>query len=68
MRRFLTLFTVLMFSVLLSFAQSRVVTGTVTDDKGNPIPGASVRVKGSKTGTAADATSRPGWSNAVGAA
>ena len=46
---------VLMFSGILTFAQNRVVTGTVTDDKGAPIEGASVRVKGSKTGTAADA-------------
>ena len=55
MRRFLTLFTVLMFSVLLTFAQSRVVTGVVTDDKGAPVEGATIRVKGAKTGTAADA-------------
>jgi Domain of unknown function (DUF4139)/N-terminal domain of unknown function (DUF4140) len=31
------------------------VSGRVTDDKGNPVPGASVRVKGTNTGTAADA-------------
>ncbi|MBA2250778.1 MAG: TonB-dependent receptor plug domain-containing protein, partial [Chitinophagaceae bacterium] len=54
MRRFLTLFTMLMLSGVLAFSQNRVVTGTVTDDKGLPIEGASVRVKGSKIGTAAD--------------
>ena len=56
MRRFLTLFTVLMLSAALAFAQNRVVTGTVTDDKGVPIEGATVRVKGSRSGTAADAS------------
>ena len=54
MRRFLTLFVMVMLSGALAFAQNRVVTGTVTDDKGAPIEGASVRVKGSKTGVAAD--------------
>lgn len=54
MRKFLTLFTVLMLSAALAFTQNRVVTGTVTDDKGTPIEGASVRVKGARTGTAAD--------------
>lgn len=54
MRRFLTLFMMLMLSGVLAFAQNRVVTGTVTDNNGSPIPGATVRVKGSRTGTAAD--------------
>lgn len=54
MRRFLTLFVMLMLSGILAFAQNRVVTGVVTDDKGAPVEGASIRVKGSKTGTAAD--------------
>ena len=45
----------LMLSGVLAFAQTRVVTGTVTDDKGAPIEGASIRVKGSRTGVAADA-------------
>lgn len=55
MRKFLTLFTVLMFSGVLAFSQSRVITGTVTDDKGSPVEGASIKVAGSKTGAAADA-------------
>jgi TonB-linked SusC/RagA family outer membrane protein len=54
MRRFLTLFTVLMLSGILALAQNRVVSGTVTDDKGQPVEGASIKVKGAKTGTAAD--------------
>lgn len=46
MRRFLTLFTVLMLSAVLAFAQSRVVTGKVTDANGRPVSFASVVVKG----------------------
>ena len=56
MRKSLTLFTVLMLSGILAFAQSRVVTGHVTDENGNPIPYATIKVKGAKTGTAADAS------------
>ncbi|MBP6022293.1 SusC/RagA family TonB-linked outer membrane protein [Ferruginibacter sp.] len=55
MRRFLSLFTMLMLCGVLAFAQSRVVSGKVTDKDGNPVPFASVKVKGSKTGIAADA-------------
>jgi TonB-dependent SusC/RagA subfamily outer membrane receptor len=55
MRRFLSLFTVLMLCGVLAFAQNRVVSGTVTDEKGSPVEGASVKVKGSKTGVSADA-------------
>lgn len=54
MRRFLTLFTVLMLSAALAFTQNRVVTGIVTDNNGAPVEGATVRLKGAKTGTAAD--------------
>lgn len=32
-------------------AQNRTISGKVTDDKGNPIPNASVLIKGSSTGT-----------------
>ena len=53
MRRFLSLFTVLMLSGVLAFSQGRVVTGTITDDKGAPAEGASVKIKGSKSGTSA---------------
>lgn len=56
MQRFLTLFTMLMLSSILAFSQTRVVTGTVTDDQGNPVPFATVRVRGANTGTSADAT------------
>src|SRR4051794_14284523 len=56
MRRFLSLFMMLMLCGVFAFSQNnRVVTGNVSDDKGAPIEGASVRVKNSKVlGVAAD--------------
>ena len=39
---------------LLSFAQKKV-TGTVNDDKGNPLVGASVTVKGQRIATTTNA-------------
>ncbi|MBS1668726.1 MAG: SusC/RagA family TonB-linked outer membrane protein [Bacteroidetes bacterium] len=39
-----------------AYAQRKEVTGKVTDATGNVIPGASIRVKGVKTGTSADAS------------
>ncbi len=51
MRKFLTLFTVLLFSGVLVFAQSRTVSGKITDDQGIPLPDVSVLVKGTKIGT-----------------
>ena len=56
MRRFLSLFTMLMLCGVFAFAQSRVVSGKVTDKDGNPVPFASVKVKGSTVGLSADAT------------
>ena len=38
----------------LTFAQERAVSGTVSDNTGMPLPGVSVLVKGSKTGTQTD--------------
>lgn len=50
MRRFLSLFTMLMLCGVLAFAQSRVVSGRVTDKSGKPVPFASVLIKGKATG------------------
>ncbi|OOV29775.1 SusC/RagA family TonB-linked outer membrane protein [Flavobacterium sp. LM5] len=51
-RKFAILFFV--FAAQLIFAQERIVTGIVTDDAGIPLPGVSVLIKGSKTGTQTD--------------
>ncbi len=56
MRRFLSLFTMLMLCGVLAIAQSRVVSGKVTDADGNPVPFATVKIKGSNIGMSADAT------------
>jgi TonB-dependent starch-binding outer membrane protein SusC len=50
--------TILLLCVLFTqnaFSQTKTITGQVTDDKGLPISGASVAVKGSKSGTSTDA-------------
>jgi TonB-dependent SusC/RagA subfamily outer membrane receptor len=55
MRRFLSLFTVLMLTSVLAFSQTRVVSGRVTDKDNNPVPFASILVKGTRNGASADA-------------
>ncbi len=54
MRKIASLFTMLMLFTALAFGQNRTITGTVTDEKGDALPGASVRIKGTRTGVAAD--------------
>ncbi len=49
---FLVLFVVLMSQI--TFAQERVVSGVVSDNTGLPLPGASVLVKGTKSGVQTD--------------
>src|SRR5215213_4924042 len=51
MRKLLLLSFMLMLAGLMSLAQQRTVTGKVTDDKGSPVPGASVVIKSTRTGT-----------------
>ena len=55
MRRFFTLFIMLIFSGVLASAQNRI-SGQVRDAAGNPVPFASVTEKGSKKATTADAS------------
>ncbi len=45
---------VLALMTQITFAQERTVSGTVSDNAGMPLPGVSVLVKGSKTGTQTD--------------
>ena len=49
---FLVLFVVLVTQI--TFAQERAVSGVVSDNAGMPLPGVSVLVKGTKTGTQTD--------------
>jgi len=54
MTRILSLFVMFMLFGVLAFAQNRVVTGTVTDEKGNAVDAASVSVVGTRLGTTTD--------------
>ncbi|MEP3837976.1 MAG: SusC/RagA family TonB-linked outer membrane protein [Algibacter sp.] len=44
----------LAFVVQLSFAQEKTISGTVSDGSGLPLPGATVLVKGTSSGTSSD--------------
>ncbi|MBS1947439.1 MAG: SusC/RagA family TonB-linked outer membrane protein [Bacteroidetes bacterium] len=56
MRKFKILLTGILLLVFLgTHAQRKEVTGKVTDATGNPVPGASIKIKGTKSGTSADA-------------
>ena len=55
MRRFLALFIMLMLCGGLAFAQNRVVSGKVTNTDGSPVAFATIKVRGTPTGLAADA-------------
>src|SRR6187402_1842660 len=51
MRKVVLLLMAIILSVSHLWAQQRTITGKVTDDKGAPIPGASVLAKGTNLGT-----------------
>jgi TonB-linked SusC/RagA family outer membrane protein len=55
MRKFLVIFSMLMLSGVLAFAQSHTVSGTVKDDAGSPVPYATVTETGTRNATTADA-------------
>jgi hypothetical protein len=52
LKHILTLFMALV--VQLTFAQAKSISGTVTDDAGIPLPGASIIVKGTSNGVQSD--------------
>ena len=54
MRKLVLMVPSLLFLLTGLLAQKTNITGKVTDEKGVPIPGATVKVKGTKTGVAAD--------------
>lgn len=60
MRKIVSLLTMLMLLTAFAFAQNRTITGTVTDEKGDAVPGASVKIKNSRVGvaTSSDGTFR----------
>lgn len=53
MKRIFTLLLLFLFS-LYSWSQGRVVTGTITDEEGNGIPGVTVLLVGTTTGAVTD--------------
>jgi len=55
MRRLLALLAVLSSISLSTHAQTKTITGRITDQQNQPVPFASVRIKSAKGGTAADA-------------
>lgn len=54
MRKLIALFMCISLLSMQAWAQSRTVTGKVTDEKGAPLAGASITVKGTKIGTTAN--------------
>ena len=55
MRKFLSLLTMLALFCFATFAQTKNITGRVTDQQGQPIPFATIKVQNSKQGVAANA-------------
>lgn len=55
MRKIVSFLLLLLLSTSIAIAQTRNVTGKVTDENGSPIPFVSVKVKDGKTGVSADA-------------
>ncbi|WP_346236411.1 SusC/RagA family TonB-linked outer membrane protein [Niabella insulamsoli] len=55
MRKILLLLAMFMGFSFLAFSQTRTVTGTVVDEEANPVPFASITVKGTSIGVSADA-------------
>ncbi len=53
MKRF-SILIVFLFSMFQAFGQDRNITGTVVDETGAGLPGATVQVKGTSKGTVTD--------------
>src|SRR5258708_8285661 len=51
MRNLLLLMGSCLLLVGHAFSQNKTITGRVTDETGKPVPGASIIIKGSRTGT-----------------
>ncbi len=55
MKKILQIVALLLFVVSSAFAQTKTVSGTITEASGAPLPGVSVVVKGTSTGSVTDA-------------
>ena len=53
MRKRLSLFACLVLYSILAVSQTREITGRITDAQGNPVPGATIKIKGGNGGTSA---------------
>jgi TonB-linked SusC/RagA family outer membrane protein len=53
-----SLLFLLLFSCTSLFAQVKIITGSVKDDKGLPLSGVSINIQGSTTGTVTDANGK----------
>jgi len=58
MRKLTSLFVMLVLFQLLAFSQDRVITGVIKTEGGLEVPAASVRIKGTRVGVAADKNGR----------
>lgn len=54
MRKIVSLLSVLMLFCILAFGQTRTVTGVIRDERGNPVPFATVTESGTSNATTAD--------------
>lgn len=54
MRRIAALCAILLLTTVGAFSQTRTITGTVTDEMGQPLVGVTVQVTGTQIGTATD--------------
>ena len=54
MRKLVSAVSCMMLFAVLAMGQARTVTGQVKDEKGDPVPFATVKIKGSKAAVAAD--------------
>lgn len=54
MRKLVSLLSLFILFSSIVFSQDRNITGIVKDEAGAPIPGASIKIKGTKVGVAAD--------------
>jgi TonB-linked SusC/RagA family outer membrane protein len=58
MRKLTSLFVMLILFQALAFSQDRVITGVIKTEAGLEVPAASVRIKGTRVGVAADKAGR----------